>query len=208
MDRFACYLPGWEMPKNSSEYLTSNYGFITDYLAEAFHHQFKHTNRYEEVNKRIRLGSAVEGRDEKGIKKTVCAFLKILHPDGPPSRRGVRGVRGLRRRVPPARQGADEQAQAGRRVRAASTCPTSTPTARKSSSTARSRRTRSRRSSRSAGRLRTSEAGTEAGPRRRRRRLIVRPRQAAEASPSSRGERHRRRAEGTALHDFLRRHGP
>jgi len=85
MDRFACYLPGWEMLKNSSEYLTVNYGFITDYLAEAFHHQFSHTNRYEEVTKRIRLGSAVEGRDEKGIKKTMCAFLKILHPDGPPN---------------------------------------------------------------------------------------------------------------------------
>ena len=85
MDRFAAYIPGWEMPKNSSEFLTSNYGFITDYLAEAFHYQFKHTNRYEEVTKRIRLGKAVEGRDEKGIKKTVCAFLKILHPDGPPT---------------------------------------------------------------------------------------------------------------------------
>ena len=85
MDRFAAYIPGWEMPKNSSEFLTSNYGFITDYLAEAFHHQFKHTNRYEEVSKRIRLGKAIEGRDEKGIKKTVCAFLKILHPNGPPT---------------------------------------------------------------------------------------------------------------------------
>jgi ATP-dependent Lon protease len=85
MDRFACYLPGWEMPKNSSEFLTSKYGFITDYLAEAFHHAFKHTNRYEEVNKRIRLGSSIEGRDEKGIKKTVCAFLKILHPSGTPT---------------------------------------------------------------------------------------------------------------------------
>ena len=85
MDRFACYLPGWEMLKNSSEYLTMDFGFITDYLAEAFHYQFSHSNRYEEVTKRIRLGSAVEGRDEKGIKKTVCAFLKILHPDGPPS---------------------------------------------------------------------------------------------------------------------------
>jgi ATP-dependent Lon protease len=80
MDRFACYLPGWEMPKNSSDYLTNNYGFITDYLSEAFHYQFDHTNRYEEVNQRIRLGSSVEGRDEHGIKKTVCAFLKILHP--------------------------------------------------------------------------------------------------------------------------------
>jgi ATP-dependent Lon protease len=85
MDRLACYLPGWEMPKNSSEFLTGNYGLITDYLAEAYHYQLKHTNRYEEVSKRIRLGSSVEGRDEKGIKKTVSALLKILHPDGPPS---------------------------------------------------------------------------------------------------------------------------
>lgn len=83
MDRFAAYIPGWEMPKNSSEFLTNRYGFITDYLAEAFHYQFKHTNRYEEVSKRIRLGKSIEGRDEKGIKKTVCAFLKILHPASP-----------------------------------------------------------------------------------------------------------------------------
>ena len=80
LDRFACYLPGWEMPKNGSEYLTGNYGLITDYLAEAFHYQLKHSNRYEEVSKRVRLGRDVEGRDEKGIKKTVSALLKILHP--------------------------------------------------------------------------------------------------------------------------------
>lgn len=85
MDRFACYLPGWEMPKNSSEFLTGNFGFITDYLAEAFHYVFQHSNRYEEVSKRIRFGHAVEGRDEKGIKKTICAFLKMLHPEGSPT---------------------------------------------------------------------------------------------------------------------------
>lgn len=84
MDRFACYMPGWEMPKNSSGFLTTNYGLITDFLAEAFHYQFAHSNRYEEVTKRVKLGTAIEGRDEKGIKKTICAFLKILHPDGPP----------------------------------------------------------------------------------------------------------------------------
>ncbi len=85
MDRFACYLPGWEMPKTSSAYLTDRFGLITDYLAEAFHYQLKHNNRYEEVSSRVKLGSNVEGRDEKGIKKTLCAFLKILHPDGAPS---------------------------------------------------------------------------------------------------------------------------
>ena len=85
MDRFACYLPGWEMPKTSSAYLTDRFGLITDYLAEAFHYQLKHNNRYEEVSKRVKLGASVEGRDEKGVKKTLCAFLKILHPDGAPS---------------------------------------------------------------------------------------------------------------------------
>lgn len=85
MDRFACYLPGWEMPKNSSVFLTDQYGLITDYLAEAFHYQLKHSNRYEEVSKRLKLGRNVEGRDEKGIKKTLCAFLKILHPTDSPT---------------------------------------------------------------------------------------------------------------------------
>ena len=85
MDRFACYLPGWEMPKNSSSSLTNQYGLITDFLAEAFHYQLKHSSRYEEVSRRVKLGKAVEGRDEKGIKKTLCALVKILHPAGEPS---------------------------------------------------------------------------------------------------------------------------
>ena len=85
MDRFACYLPGWEMPKNSSEFLTDRFGIITDYLAEAFHYQLKHSSRYEEVSKRVKLGQNVEGRDERGIKKTLCALLKILHPIDAPS---------------------------------------------------------------------------------------------------------------------------
>jgi ATP-dependent Lon protease len=85
MDRFACYLPGWEMPKNSTAFLTQRFGLITDYLAEAFHYQLKHSNRYEEVGNRLRLGSDVEGRDEKGIKKTLCAMLKILHPADSPT---------------------------------------------------------------------------------------------------------------------------
>ncbi|MEM1095210.1 MAG: BREX system Lon protease-like protein BrxL [Bacteroidota bacterium] len=85
MDRFYAYLPGWEMPKSGSEYLTTQYGFITDYLAEAFHYMFKHVNRYDYVNQRVDLGPAVEGRDEKAIKKTISALLKILHPTGTPT---------------------------------------------------------------------------------------------------------------------------
>jgi ATP-dependent Lon protease len=82
LDRFAAYIPGWEMPKNSSQFLTGHYGFITDYLAEALHYQFKNVNRYDEVSSRLHLGPSIEGRDEKSIIKTICAFEKILHPDG------------------------------------------------------------------------------------------------------------------------------
>lgn len=85
MDRFNFYLPGWEMPKNSSDYLTSSYGFITDYLAEAFHYQAKHNSRYDEVSSRLKMGPSIEGRDEKSAKKTLSGLLKILHPEGSPS---------------------------------------------------------------------------------------------------------------------------
>ncbi len=90
MDRFACYLPGWEMPKNSSAFLTDRFGLITDYLAEAFHYQLKHINRYEEVSKRVKLGPAVEGRDEKGIKKTLCAIAEDPASGGFADGRGIR----------------------------------------------------------------------------------------------------------------------
>ncbi len=85
MDRFFTYLPGWEMPKNTSELLTSQFGFITDYMAAAFHHQFQGDNRYQWVSNNISLGSQIEGRDETAIKKTVAGFLKILHPAGEPT---------------------------------------------------------------------------------------------------------------------------
>ncbi len=85
MDRYHTYLPGWEMPKNTSQLLTPRFGFITDYLAAAFHHQFQHDNRYQWVNKHIKLGPSIEGRDEVAIKKTVAGFVKMLHPVGEPT---------------------------------------------------------------------------------------------------------------------------
>ena len=84
IDRFYHYLPGWEIPKNSSAYLTSNFGFITDYLAEAFHHLTK-SSRWDYVSSNCKFSKSVEGRDEIGIKKTIAALLKLLHPSGEPT---------------------------------------------------------------------------------------------------------------------------
>ena len=85
MDRFHAYLPGWEIPKNTSSLLTGGYGFITDYLAEAFHYLSKKVNRYEYVHSHCKFGKALQGRDEVAIKKTVCALVKLLHPTGEPT---------------------------------------------------------------------------------------------------------------------------
>lgn len=83
--RFHTYVPGWEIPPNSTKLLTQRYGLITDYLAEAFHHLAHKENLYSIVKKRAKLGSAVEGRDETATIKTVCALCKLLHPGGEPT---------------------------------------------------------------------------------------------------------------------------
>lgn len=81
IDRFHFYLPGWEIPKNSKSILTDHFGFVTDYLAEAFR-ALRKQNRYDALEGRMRLGSHVEGRDANGIKRTVSGVLKLLFPHG------------------------------------------------------------------------------------------------------------------------------
>ncbi len=81
MDRLHFYVPGWEVPKNSSDLLTTRYGFVTDYLAEAFR-VLRKENRYDQVGRHFRFGSHVEGRDATAARRTVSGLLKLLHPDG------------------------------------------------------------------------------------------------------------------------------
>ncbi|MGO9120746.1 MAG: protease Lon-related BREX system protein BrxL [Desulfomonilaceae bacterium] len=81
IDRMHFYLPGWEVPKNSKDMLTVHYGFVTDYIAEAFR-VLRKQNRFDETEKAFRFGPHVEGRDATAVKKTVSGLLKMLHPDG------------------------------------------------------------------------------------------------------------------------------
>jgi len=81
LDRLHFYLPGWEVPKNSKDMLTVHYGFVTDYLAEAFR-VLRKQNRFDEAERVFRFGPHVEGRDATAAKKTVSGLLKILHPGG------------------------------------------------------------------------------------------------------------------------------
>jgi ATP-dependent Lon protease len=81
MDRFHFYLPGWEIPKTSKDILTTHFGFVTDYLAEAFR-LLRKENRFDAVDQQFRFGSHVEGRDAIAVRKSVSGFLKLLHPHG------------------------------------------------------------------------------------------------------------------------------
>jgi ATP-dependent Lon protease len=80
IDRFHTFVPGWEIPKNKDENLTRGYGLIIEYLAEAFHHLARKTNRFAFVKSACKLGKGYDQRDQTSVLKTVCAFLKLLHP--------------------------------------------------------------------------------------------------------------------------------
>jgi len=81
IDRFHFYLPGWEIPKHSRALLTSHYGFVTDYLAEALR-TLRKDNRFDALDGEYRLGAHVEGRDANAIRRTVSGLLKLFHPHG------------------------------------------------------------------------------------------------------------------------------
>ncbi len=85
LDRFHTFVPGWEIPKNKDENLTRNYGLIIEYLAEAFHHLARRTNRFAQVKAQCKLGPGYDQRDQTAVLKTVCAFVKMLHPGDDPT---------------------------------------------------------------------------------------------------------------------------
>jgi len=81
LDRLHFYLPGWEMPKMENRFLTSHYGLVVDYLAEAFK-ELRKQNFTEILDRFFRLGSHLNTRDVKAVRKTVSGLIKILNPSG------------------------------------------------------------------------------------------------------------------------------
>ena len=81
IDRIHFYLPGWEIPKMRVELFTKHYGFVVDYLAEALRAMRKH-NFTEVIDQHFSLGSHLNARDRKAVRKTVSGLMKILYPNG------------------------------------------------------------------------------------------------------------------------------
>jgi ATP-dependent Lon protease len=81
LDRLHFYLPGWEVPKMRMEYFTDGYGFVVDYLAEALRELRRH-NFTEVIDRSFSLGSHLNARDVKAVRKTVAGLIKLLFPTG------------------------------------------------------------------------------------------------------------------------------
>lgn len=80
-DRMHMYLPGWEIPKMRPEYFTDNYGFITDYFAEALR-TLRKTPQTDAFDKYYKLGKCLNQRDTIAVRKVVSGLTKIIYPNG------------------------------------------------------------------------------------------------------------------------------
>ena len=81
LDRLHFYLPGWEVPKMRIEFFTDHYGFVVDYLAEALRELRRH-NFTEIVDRYFSLGTHLNARDVKAVRKTVAGLVKLIYPSG------------------------------------------------------------------------------------------------------------------------------
>jgi ATP-dependent Lon protease len=81
LDRLHFYVPGWEVPKMRVEFFTDAYGFVVDYLAEALRVLRQH-NYTELADRDFALGSHLNARDVKAVRKTVSGLVKLVYPHG------------------------------------------------------------------------------------------------------------------------------
>ncbi len=81
IDRIHYYLPGWEMAKMRTAYLTRHYGLVVDYATEIWR-GLRKTSYADAIDRFFQLGSHLNHRDVRAVRKTVSGLLKLLHPDG------------------------------------------------------------------------------------------------------------------------------
>lgn len=85
IDRIHFYNPGWELPKMRNEFLSDHYGFVVDYLAEAFRELRRH-NYTDTIDRSFSLGRDLNTRDAKAVRRSISGLVKLLHPAGDPTK--------------------------------------------------------------------------------------------------------------------------
>jgi ATP-dependent Lon protease len=79
MDRIHAYIPGWDIPKISSNLLTEHFGLVSDFLSECWT-QLRNQTRLSYLQNKIYYGGALSGRDTNAVNKTASGLLKLLYP--------------------------------------------------------------------------------------------------------------------------------
>jgi ATP-dependent Lon protease len=76
LDRIHAYLPGWEIPKIAAENYATDYGFISDYLAEILH-VLRRRNFQTHVTAHVVFDGRT-GRNQDAVQKTAAGLLQLL----------------------------------------------------------------------------------------------------------------------------------
>ena len=91
LDRFHCYIPGWEIEPFSPKTFTDDYGFICDYFAEIAR-ELRKKQFSSVIDRYFKLDESLKQRDVTSIKKIVSAMMKLIYPDGIVDKEGVREI--------------------------------------------------------------------------------------------------------------------
>jgi len=91
LDRIHAYLPGWEVEKLRAELFTDHFGFAIDYFSEVMR-SLRGASAVNVPDRHFNLGSQLNRRDEKAVRKTSSGLLKLLYPDGEYTKEGIESV--------------------------------------------------------------------------------------------------------------------
>lgn len=79
LDRIHLYIPGWEVPILKESYLSKEFGFIVDYLAEILC-TLRKSDYSDLINKYADFDNSYSGRDKTAVGKTFSGLIKIIYP--------------------------------------------------------------------------------------------------------------------------------
>ena len=89
LDRFHCYIPGWEIEPFSPSTFTDDYGLICDYFSEIARELRKYQFS-EVIDDYFVLDRSLKQRDVTAIRKIFSAMMKLIYPDGKVDKEGAR----------------------------------------------------------------------------------------------------------------------
>ncbi len=80
LDRLHGYLPGWEIPKITSEALANGVGFITDYFGEILARLRE--DDYQTTASRLEFAPGMTRRDQVAVERIASGLIKLIYPHG------------------------------------------------------------------------------------------------------------------------------